>query len=93
MVTTAKQTATRLYQLEEWPATHIRTRVACDCRGYACEILRDVHGMSYPAIARALGFRDHTSVMYAITRYKAGKLKKMGHMTALLSCFNQLQPI
>jgi len=87
----AKEISMTRYGITTWPASHVRSQASCDCRGYACVLMRDA-GMSYPEIAREAGFADHTSAMYAVTRYKAAELKKMGHLSALMGYFNQLIP-
>lgn len=66
---TAKKTAMRLYGFQEWPGTHIRTRVACDCRSQACWILKR-KGFNASKIARILGFSDGTAVRDSLNRFR-----------------------
>ena len=88
----AKQKAMDTYGLSEWPASHMHKYPYPDCRGYACELMRE-SGMYLEDIALAVGFRDHKSVRDAIHRRKVNRLKGMKHIDALLSYFNQLKPI
>ena len=59
----------KAYGLDEWPGTHIRTRIACDVRSQACWILRR-KGQTLGQIALALGFSDGSSVQTSLGRFK-----------------------
>ena len=71
----AKQTAMQLYGLDEWPGTHIRTRVACDVRSQACWILKR-KGLTLGQIALALGYSDGTSVRTSLNRFQREGVKQ-----------------
>ncbi|MGH9153845.1 MAG: helix-turn-helix domain-containing protein [Acidimicrobiales bacterium] len=47
-----------------------RVRHAVEARHVAAYVLREVAGLSYPAIGRALGGRDHTTAMHAVARVR-----------------------
>ncbi len=93
----AKQTAMDHYGLTTWPPSHMRNPPFADCRGMACYIMRR-EGMTLNKIAAAVGFADHKSVLDALARRKVVKqrrtisrLRKMGHMAALVVCLKQLR--
>ncbi|MGH9165941.1 MAG: helix-turn-helix domain-containing protein [Acidimicrobiales bacterium] len=48
-----------------------RTRHVVDARQVAMYVLREVRGLSYPAIGAAVGGRDHTTVMHGVERVRA----------------------
>jgi chromosomal replication initiation ATPase DnaA len=47
---------------------HRRTYLEVEARHVAMALCRAELGLSYPAIARAFGGRDHTTVMHAVNR-------------------------
>ena len=48
-----------------------RTRHVADARHVVMYALREVRGLSYPAIGMAVGGRDHTTAMHAVERVRA----------------------
>jgi hypothetical protein len=90
-MTNAKQTAMRKYNLTTWPASHVRSKADCDCRGYACVLMLNA-GYSKRETAKQLGFGGGCpSVTGAIKRYELRRNRD--NLDTLLSYFNQLQPI
>jgi hypothetical protein len=88
-MTNAKQTAMLAHGLTTWPASNVRSQAACDCRGYACVLMRDA-GYSKRETAKQLGFEGCSSVLGAIRRYELRHDRS--HLDALLSYFTQLKP-
>ncbi len=87
----AKQTAMDHYGLTTWPPSHQRTpKALVDCRGMACEIMRR-DGMSLESVALEVGFADHKSVRDALFRRLRNRLKGMGHLDALVYCFEMME--
>ena len=66
---TAKQTAMARFGFHEWPATHVRTPKAVDCRAYTC-VLLEQEGYSRKQIADEVGFYDKSGVCHAIKVFK-----------------------
>ena len=88
-MTDAKQTAMSAHNLTTWPASHVRSKAAVACRGYACKLMHDA-GYSYSETARELGFEGCPSVMQAIKRHDLRQTDR-SHLDALLGYFNQLE--
>lgn len=71
---TAKEISMAAYGFTEWPETSERDMYTADMKTYACMLLRN-SGATLREIANALGYSDHTSVLWSINRFKNGKVK------------------
>jgi chromosomal replication initiation ATPase DnaA len=66
IVMDAVATVTGVSEFRHHEGTQYRSRQHCRERQAAAILLRDNCGLSLPAIARMLGWKDHTTVSYAI---------------------------
>lgn len=88
----AKQKAMLRYNLTTWPASHVRSQDACDCRGYACVLMQE-QGYSKRETAKILGFEGCPSVLAAIRRYKLRKGGNRSHLDALVVNLQKLKAV
>jgi len=86
----AKQTAMKKYGLKVWPESHNRSKADCDCRGYACVLMRD-EGYSKRNTAKVLGFQGGSSVTQAIRRYELQE--GTSHLGILVKYLQTLEPV
>lgn len=61
---------------------HIREKHLVECRHYAIWRAKRETGRSLPEIGRAFGFRDHSSILYAINKVEAMPPEKRGAIGA-----------